>query len=540
MPKKILRCAILVLLILVLLVSVFAVVVKLWVGPQIIRQKFQMYLSSFWAGQVHIEQAEFNLFKPLKYKNMSFLDPSGRQWAHAGTFEVTIEDWPSFKINIEAIKLDSLKLQLHLENFEFKELFHVRLKENDEEKKKLNLPAATIDNISIYIADANEPALIFGDLSFSSKQDEQFYEFSVVSKEPEETESFEASGGINLESLQADMSVEFAHTFRQDEKMSLIKLFSGSEDYRGEGHVAANLKISGLLNEPNSLLPQGSVEITDWSSSYKKLESFVKEMDCEILLAENNINCERFNAVIYGGIAEGDFKIDYGRAEPAEFSGTIMVKEVQLAEVAKDFERLGRVGKGTADAELVFSAKSGDPNGFNGHGYIQLNDSDLYSAPITSHIFSTIGLKDQQLTRMADGVCVFTKEGPVITINKAEATSDYGALVIEPGGTIDLEKNWIDVYVIAVQVRAFRELLNKIPFMSIITNPTDKLRRFRIEGSLSDPPGELVKKQAFKDVKEGTVSFFKEVINAGGELTDTTVNSSKGLFKALTGNKDGK
>ncbi|MHC5074432.1 MAG: hypothetical protein ACYTFE_06380, partial [Planctomycetota bacterium] len=132
MPKKILRCAILVLLILVLLVSVFAVVVKLWVGPQIIRQKFQMYLSSFWAGQVHIEQAEFNLFKPLKYKNMSLLDPSGRQWAHAETFEVTIEDWPSFKINIEAIKLDSLKLQLHLENFEFKELFHVRLKENDE------------------------------------------------------------------------------------------------------------------------------------------------------------------------------------------------------------------------------------------------------------------------------------------------------------------------------------------------------------------------------------------------------------------------
>ncbi|MHC4187431.1 MAG: hypothetical protein ACYSRQ_04480, partial [Planctomycetota bacterium] len=197
-------------------------------------------------------------------------------------------------------------------------------------------------------------------------------------------------------------------------------------------------------------------------------------------------------------------------------------------------------GKGTADAEFVFSSKRAEPNSLNGHGYIELNDSDLYSTPLTSHIFTSIGLKDQQLTRMADGVCVFSINGSVITINEAKATSDYGAIVVEPGGTIDLEKNWVDVYVIAVPVRAFRELLNKIPFMSIITNPTDKLTRFRVEGSLSEPPSKLVKKQPFRDIAAGTVSFFKEVINAGGELTDKTVNSSRSLFDTLTKNNGGK
>ncbi|MHC4265491.1 MAG: hypothetical protein ACYSUK_06100, partial [Planctomycetota bacterium] len=462
------------------------------------------------------------------------------QWAHAETFEVTIQDWPSLEVKIEAIKLDSLKLQLHLENPEFKELFNTAPEETDEVKKELNLPAATIDDISVYLADGNEPALIIGDLSFSSKQNEDLYNFSFISKEPEKEEKFEAVGAINLESLQAEVSVEFEHTVRQADRSLLTKVFSGSEDYDGAGHAAANLKISGSVNEPNSLLPKGNIELKDWSLSYKELESFVKEINGNILLTENTVGCEKFRAVVYNGNTEGDFKIDYGRAKPGEIQSKFKVQKMQLAEVAKDFERLRKLGKGTADVEFVFNSRRGEPNSLNGHGYIELNDSDLYSTPVASYMFTTIGLKDQHLTRMADGVCVFSINGSVITINEAKATSDYGAIVVEPGGTINLEKNWVDVYVIAVPVRAFRELLEKIPFMSIITNPTDKLTRFRVEGNLSEPPSKLVKKQALRDIAAGTVSFFKEVINAGGELTDKTVNSSRGLFEALAGSNGAK
>ncbi|MHC4759601.1 MAG: hypothetical protein ACYTE8_13200, partial [Planctomycetota bacterium] len=284
------------------------------------------------------------------------------------------------------------------------------------------------------------------------------------------------------------------------------------------------------------LLPKGSIELKDWSLSYKEMESFAKEINGNILLTEKSVGCEKFTAVVYNGNTEGGFKIDYGQDKPGENHGKFEVKKMQLAEVATDFERLGKLGKGTADVEFVFSNRRGEPNSLNGHGYIELNDSDLYSTPIASYMFTTIGLKNQQLTRMADGVCVFSINGSVITINEAKATSDYGALVVEPGGTIDLQKNWVDVYIIAVPIRAFRELLNKIPFMSIITNPTDKLSRFRIEGNLSEPPNKLVKKQPLRDLAAGTVSFFKEVINAGGRLTDTTVNSSRDLFDALAGN----
>jgi hypothetical protein len=532
MLKKLLRRFFFIILILVLLVIILAGAVKFVAGPVIIRQQFQMYLSKFWAGKVHIEQAEFNLFKPLKYKNVSFLDPSGRQWAHAETFEVTIQDWPSLEVKIEAIKLDSLKL--------LKELFNTAPEETDEVNKELTLPAATIDDLSVYLTDGNEPTLILGDLSFSSKQNENSYNFTLISKDPNEEEKFEAVGAINLESLQTDVSVELEHTVRQADRSLLTTVFSGTEDYDGAGHAAANLKISGSVNEPKSLLPKGNIGLTDWSLSYKELESVVKGINCNIVLAENTVGSEKFTAFVYDGKTEGNFKIDYSSAGPVEISGNFKVKEMQLAEVAKDFERLGKLGKGTADAEFVFSSKRAEPNSLNGHGYIELNDSDLYSTPVASYMFTTIGLKDQHLTRMADGVCVFSINGSVITINEAKATSDYGAIVVEPGGTIDLEKNWVDVYVIAVPVRVFRELLNKIPFMSIITNPTDKLTRFRVEGNLSEPPNKLVKKQPFRDIAAGTVSFFKEVINAGGRLTDTTVNSSRGLFETLTRNNGAK
>ena len=43
----------------------------------------------------------------------------------------------------------------------------------------------------------------------------------------------------------------------------------------------------------------------------------------------------------------------------------------------------------------------------------------------------------------------------------------------------------------------------------------------------------LIKKQPFRDVVAGTFSFFKEVVNTGGELSKTTVDSTHGLFETL-------
>ena len=140
---------------------------------------------------------------------------------------------------------------------------------------------------------------------------------------------------------------------------------------------------------------------------------------------------------------------------------------------------------------------------------------------------------------MTDAACTFTKTGSVITIREAKARSKYGAIVVEPGGIVDLKKNSIDIYVVAVPVRALRGLLEKIPFMSIITTPTDKLTRIRVEGNLSDPPNKLIKKQPFRDVAAGTVSFFKEVLKTGGDLSKTTADSTHSLFESLVG-RDGK
>ena len=501
--------------------------VKFLIGPNIARQKIESILSKVWAGEVQIDEVEFNLLKPLEYKSLSFLDLSGRRWAYAETLEVTIENWPSAKIKIEEIKLDTLELTLHPENPAFKELFNLSGKQAQGAKKKLNLPASTVDDISISISDDKEPAVVFDGLSFSAKQDGDLYVFSVVSKEPTEKERLEADGAVNLESLQGDVSLLLNHSVSKDEMAALIDSISG------QGHIASNIKLNGSLKDPNSLKPVGRIDFSNWSLSYKKLEDFATDIDCTIALAENTIDCETFSAAVYNGATKGDFNIDYGTPKSEQIRGTFQIKELQLAELAKDFERLGKVGKGTANAEFTFSVRRGEPENLNGHGFIEVQDSDLYDVPLTSYIFTNLGLKQQTITRMADGVCVFSVNGPVITIQEAKATSRYAALVVEPGGTIDLQKNRIDAYVIAVPVRLLRDLLNKIPFMSIITNPKDKLTRFRVEGSLSDPPSKLVRKEAFKDIKAGTVSFFKEVINAGGELKKATIDSTHQLYETL-------
>ena len=83
-----------------------------------------------------------------------------------------------------------------------------------------------------------------------------------------------------------------------------------------------------------------------------------------------------------------------------------------------------------------------------------------------------------------------------------------------------------------------RGLLEKIPFASIITSPKDKLTRIRVKGNLSDPPNKLIKKQPFRDVAAGTMSFIKEVVSTGGGLSKTAADSTHGLFESLAGKKD--
>jgi len=538
--KKLLKRLFLGIITLILLLLISLAVIKFKVGPNVIRQKLLSYISNIWAGQVNIEGVKFSLFKPLYVKRVSLLDLEGREWAYAESVEFTLENWPSLKMKLEQTSAVSLTLMLHIEEQGAGTLFKIASEETDGVKNITNVPSFVVQDISINLVDGKRSEPVLSSISFSSQQNDDLYEISVVTKHPDKAERFEAYGTINLETMQIDASLDISHQLKIDESIALISLLSDSDDYSGEGHVTSNVKMSGSLKDLNSIQPEGTIELTGFSLSYKEYESVAKSINSIILFSKNNISSKYISAVMYEGCVDGSFNIDYNRFGPSESSGEFKVKELQLAELAKDFEGLGNAGKGTVEVEYIFSATSQDPHSLNGHGYIQLKDSDLFAKPIISNIFKLIGLKDQHLTERTDAACVFTNTGSAVTIKKAEATSKYGAIVVEPGGTVDLKKNWIDIYVIAVPVKALRGLLEKIPFVSIITAPTDKLTRFQIVGNMSDPPIKLIKKQPFKDVAASIFTFFKEVIDTGGNLSKTTIDSTHNLFETLAGRNDKK
>jgi hypothetical protein len=51
-----------------------------------------------------------------------------------------------------------------------------------------------------------------------------------------------------------------------------------------------------------------------------------------------------------------------------------------------------------------------------------------------------------------------------------------------------------------------------------------------VKGDWSDPPAELVRKEPVEDVAEGIFDFFRDAARSGGQLTDSVLQKSGGVF----------
>ena len=156
---------------------------------------------------------------------------------------------------------------------------------------------ATVEDISIYLVDGKKAELFIDGFSLSSQQKEDLYEVSLATRHPDQNQKLNASGTINLDTMQTRMSLQISHQVKKGEASPLVRLLSGSKDYSGQGHVAANVKMSGTLKDLNSLQPEGNIKLTDFSLTYKEYESVATSINCNILLSRNKISCNSSLAI---------------------------------------------------------------------------------------------------------------------------------------------------------------------------------------------------------------------------------------------------
>ena len=68
-------------------------------------------------------------------------------------------------------------------------------------------------------------------------------------------------------------------------------------------------------------------------------------------------------------------------------------------------------------------------------------------------------------------------------------------------------------------------MASKVPVVRLFVDIKDKLVRLRVKGNLSGPRDKMVTKEPVEDVGEATLGFFAGVVNEGGRLGKTVLDT---------------
>jgi hypothetical protein len=525
--KKILKKIVFILLICIVSFFVF---VKYWAGPQYIRQRFGKAVSTFWDGQLRFEGAQFNFFGDQHYKGVSFIDNKGRKWAYADTINATLGNWPSRNYYLRNVDIDKLTVEFLLDTD--KKTFPLKPAFSGSAPKDPTavLQSVNINTGSVSVIAINGEKIYLGDMFLLAKRREGKFEFSSSVNKSGEQNDLLVKGIVNTSNSEVDISVKIDRVIGKNEAALLISVLDLKKNIEASGKLLAVLSIRGKINEPSNISVNGDANLEKWNLYVDSAEPLVTDINAVIGVADHHLDLEKFSVDFCDGIVEAAVHIDNYRSKEMEITGHLRVDTIDLGELAS---KLGseKIKTGKATLDYSFNASNMRLEALLGQGVLTIDNADLLPVPLLTNISKAVGLTDKEMQATSDATAAFNSKGLELEIEQAYFTNQHEAIVIEPGGIIDLKNRSVDMYVTAFQLRQMGDFIRKIPVIRLFARLKDKLTRLRIKGQWSEPADKLIKKEPVKDVKEGVVNFFTDVADSSGQLTEAIIKSTQDVFE---------
>jgi len=499
--------------------------------PGIIRREVERGLSEFCEGPVEIESVEASYSGQIHLGGIKFYDKAKREWLFVEKVKADLANWPGLSPVITEIEIDGVGLQILAADGKIF-LPPVRLSERSvSPNKKLDVRKLTITKAAIAIVDTQGSKTVYDNLALSAIRKDSIYEFRLSRASAESSEIFIAEGRINFENLNLDASLQMKHRFTKEEMITALTALN-MPGVSGEGNVAAELSITGRLNEPSGLQSSGDVKFDEFVL-FVKDKVLASNLVTTAKLDGQRLSFDEFSAVVCNGPVNGSIYIEAKQNQPRKFGGQFLAQKMNFVELTSILGDPGKKAtKGLVTLNYNFTAEGGGLQSISGDGQFFLDDADITVFPIIPHIFSNIGLAKLDLLMMADAECIFSMAGPIVKIRSAHIANLYAAVVAEPGGTINLQTKRVEMYVKAVPLEKIDSLIRRVPVINIVFNLKDKFTRLYIRGNWSDPPAKLITKRPIEDIREGTVGFLQDVVKNGGQISQAMLKGFGVLFKA--------
>lgn len=514
---------------LILVMLVILIIATVWLVPGVIRKEVERGLSRFCEGPVEIDIFKVNYSGRLYLEGIKFFDKAKRQWLYAEKVNATFANWPSFNPVITEVEINGLSLQVSVVDEKFILPLAHPTQRSSGPNNRFDLSKLTIKEVAITITDAQGSENVYDNIMFSAIRSDSVYDILLSRLISESSETLLTEGTFNNQNLNFDISLEVKHQFSKTE-MSLLFTAMNMREVSAEGHLVADLTITGYLNDLLGIQSSGIVYFNE-CVLFINDKVLAKNLATVAKLDGHSLKIDKFSGLVCNGPVSGSLFIEAKQNQPMEFRGRFLAQRMSFVELTSILGGHGREAtKGSVTLNYNFTAKGSDLENLSGDGQILLDDADISVIPVIPFLFNAMGLAQLDTLKMSDAECTFSMAGPVVTITNAHIANPLAAIEAEPGGTINFQTGDLDMYVMAVPLRQIETLARRIPFADIVFNLKDRLTRFYIRGHWSSPPTELVTKTPIKDITEGTIGFLQDVVQNGGQFGQEMLKGFRALF----------
>jgi len=505
--------------------------------PETLQPKGTVRLSDWAAGSdgqapssrinvdVKLEGPRFRL------ENLAVCDANGLEWLSAQTSELTVENWPSRRPILTEIEINGLALRPYM--VDAKPSFALPLSASESPKSwrdYVNLRKVVIREGSVAIASRKQAKITFDYLSVRPAEQENFYEFLLTADGAKGLGSVRLEGVVNPASSEGRLTVT---ADRKAEKSETAVVFAalGLPQVSGEGRLAADLTVTGNLNKPSALQSSGSVKFDEWVVLLGD-KVLASKLFTTARFDGRSLGFDNFTAIVCGGQVSGSLQAELTQNRVLGFSGKLLAKNVNFPEFTSVLTAdKTKAARGTFTLSYDFAGQSNELKKLKAEGLIFLDDADITVLPVVPNIFAAIGLRNYDPLRMSDAAARFDMVGPVLTFSSGHAANPVAAIVVEQGGTINLQTQGLDGHVVIAPLQKIEAVVRLIPLVEIVANIKDKLTRVRVKGQWSDPPAKLITKEPIRDIRDATVGFLRDVVKSSGQFGQSVLGRFGILFQ---------
>lgn len=511
---------------------------KFWIAPPVLRAYLSQAAADCWTGTVEIDEVDFNWFGPTHLRGVSLRDDSGRLWARARTVTLSLDNWPGMRPVLRAIEVERADVRAHfidgLCRLPLKPFPADRAPSEYADLRRISLP-----DLSVELVDANGTTVQWPGLACEARRDGDRYRISVTRDAkgtPAPGEPLDLTCTLDPESLEMSIRLSGRQSVTPSQGGRLARILAlPVQDF--EGRIVADVQAGGSFREPESITFDGKV-VLDGGRVAVPRGTLARNVVATIRLHERQIETDDLSAEIAGGDFRARALVTLPPNKAPRYEGDVVAQGMGLGDL--DILLFGRAEPRAGRVDFrcrPFGAGTGDLQ--TADGVLRIDDADLQSWDLLGKLLGAAGIGTLAGPDTSDILLTFRSKGPTVTIYSARLANRRSAIVAEPGGTIDLKRERLDLHVVAAPISALRSALGNvsIPMIGQVLKGTstavETFSRVHVVGPWGDP--EFTKEAL--DLGEGTLAVFKGIVDGGGQLGKGLFDSVGDMFRALNGGR---